>query len=103
MNVPVFSPARSNSLRAPGGPRPGQAETRRFSRSLREPGELGRGPKRRVGSRCLNADVKALDKLQSVRSWNSSCCGEMQVVSRLGQVPGHFEFHFDECAVDEQY
>ena len=49
MNVPVFSPARSNSLRAPGGPRPGQAETRRFSRSLREPGELGRGPKRRVG------------------------------------------------------
>src|ERR1019366_8223328 len=30
-----------------GGPRSGQAETGRFSRSLQEPGELGRGPKRR--------------------------------------------------------
>ena len=29
-----------------------------------------------IGSSVLKADVKALDRLQSVRGWNSSCCGE---------------------------
>ena len=41
----------------------------------RKPASLAVARNCGIGSSCLNADVKAFDKLHNVRGWNSSCCG----------------------------
>ena len=42
----------------------------------RKPASLAVARNCGIGSSCLNADVKAFERLHIVRGWNSSCCGE---------------------------
>src|ERR1019366_2073370 len=75
-----------------------------FHEASRNPASLAVARNGGMGSQCLNADVKALDRLQSVRGWDSSCCGEKyRSCEPAWPSAEHFEFHFEECAVNEQF
>ena len=55
-----------------------------------------------MGSSSSNALVKALDKLQSVRAWNSfNRRVKIQIVDGASEVLRHFQVGFYECAVDD--
>ena len=72
-------------------------------RRSRKPASLAVARNCGIGSSSLNADVKALDRLHSVRRWNSWCCGlKYRSWTGLRQVLRHLQLGFDERPVDDQ-
>jgi hypothetical protein len=57
------------------GHNPAQHKARQFHGRSRNPASLAVARNCGIGSSCLNAEVKALDALDSVRGWRSSCRG----------------------------
>ena len=54
-----------------------------------------------MGSSSLNADVKALERLQIVRDWNSSYFGsKLEAMHRAGKMLGNFKLALDKGLVD---
>jgi hypothetical protein len=76
MNVPGLSPLARTLSELPAAHDLAKRKPGDFHEASRNPASLAVARNGGIGSNCLNADVKALDRLQSVRGWNSSCCGE---------------------------
>src|SRR5260370_7527390 len=56
-----------------------------------------------MGSSSLNADVNALERLQTVRDRNSVLRLEIQIMHRAGKLFRGFQFALDDCLVDDHF